>query len=249
MSVQKTTFLFFILFAYAPLLAENTPLSPFTNQNPFTGTPKIQFEEPLHNFGKIVQGEPVHHKFGFTNTGTGDLIIYKAKGSCGCTAAAVSTGPFKPGEQSYIEVSYDSRGKFGHVYKDVKVESNDPDSPTTLIIEGVSMQGNHPPMTSGKTLFKGSCAECHFAPAKGKSGKELYQAVCSMCHDPSNENKLMAADRFAMSERSFKSLINSTSHGVPGTSMPGFLSRHGGPLSKKQIKSLAEYLRSLNKED
>ena len=203
------------------------------------------FDEPTHNFGSAMQGNEVRHRFTFKNAGTGNLVILSAKGSCGCTAAIVSTGPFKPGETGYIDVTYDSRGKFGRVFKDVRVDSNDPSSPAMIALEGMVMEGHHPAMATGEVLFKGSCAECHAIPAKGKEGKELYEAVCSMCHDPILASKKMSLPRQDLAFVSGKNLKKNIADGLPNTSMPGFSMKHGGPLTKKQIKSLLKYLESL----
>jgi len=237
-------FLLFLAAAYADPAQE-----PFIGKNPLTGSSKIKFDEPAHNFGTALQGTSVNHRFTFQNVGTGDLVIFKAKGSCGCTAAVVSTGPFKPGEKGTIDVSYDSRGKFGSVFKDVRVDSNDPSSPSMIVLEGMIVESTHPGMTPGEVLFTGSCAECHAIPAKGKSGKDLYEAVCSMCHDPSNIHKKIAVDRETLALIPFSILKKNISDGLPGTSMPGFAVKHGGPLTKKQIQSLLKYLESIRPKE
>ena len=46
--------------------------------------PKMEFTTPVHDFGNIVQGTPVEHKFTFKNTGNAPLVIVDAKSSCGC---------------------------------------------------------------------------------------------------------------------------------------------------------------------
>src|SRR5210317_1516758 len=47
--------------------------------------PVMEFETTSHDFGSIVQGEKVAHKFKFKNTGGADLIISDATATCGCT--------------------------------------------------------------------------------------------------------------------------------------------------------------------
>src|SRR3989338_3858173 len=132
MSIRKIYTGILLASLFTPFaFSEKNPQSssePSMSGTPLIGAPKIQFEEPVHNFGVVVQGSQIKHRFIFKNIGTADLVIWSAKGSCGCTAAAVSTGPFRPGEQGFIDVTNDSRGKFGHVYKDVHVNSNDPAS-------------------------------------------------------------------------------------------------------------------------
>ena len=210
------------------------------------GQAKIQFEKTVENYGVAQEGEKVTRRFSFTNTGTGDLLIERLQPTCGCTAAAGSTNPVRPGESGYIDLTYDSRGKIGHAFKDVKVITNASSSPVMIALEGTIAASMHPTTRPGDFLFKGSCAECHAIPAKGKEGKELYDAVCSMCHDmAAGSKKVVGHSRENMALMPEADLKKMIFKGIPGTSMPGFGSRAGGPLSKKQIKSLLNYLESI----
>ena len=51
---------------------------------------KIAFEETVHEYGTIKQGEVVKHDFKFTNTGNAPLVIKKVDASCGCTFPKLS---------------------------------------------------------------------------------------------------------------------------------------------------------------
>ena len=73
--------------------------------------PLMAFTEEKHNFGKITQGEKVSYSFVFKNTGGSDLIISSAQGSCGCTVPTFPKGPVKPGQESKIDVVFNSEGK------------------------------------------------------------------------------------------------------------------------------------------
>lgn len=94
--------------------------------------PVIKFNEESYNFGKIVQGEKVSHKFNFTNTGKTNLIVASAKGSCGCTVAEPPREPIAPGKTGTIDVVFDSNGKSGNVTKSVSVVTNC--EPNTVLI-------------------------------------------------------------------------------------------------------------------
>ena len=209
--------------------------------------PRLEFEEILYDFGKIQQGNEVKHQFQFKNTGNTDLVIISLKSSCGCTAAIASTGPYKPGESGFIEVNYNSHGKFGYTHKEVQVYSNDPTSPLTVALEGVVIAEQHPQTTAADVLFQGSCAECHSIPAKNKMGEKLYDSACALCHDfPQSVGKpAIARDRVGLSDLSKKDLKRIIKQGIPQTSMPAFGEKSGGPLTKDQIKSLLEYLSTL----
>ena len=99
--------------------------------------PVIKFTEGTYDFGKIIQGEKVSHKFSFTNEGKSNLIITSAKGSCGCTIAEPTKAPIAPGGTGTIDVTFDSNGKSGMVKKDVSVVTNC--EPNTVFI---SITGN-----------------------------------------------------------------------------------------------------------
>jgi hypothetical protein len=52
-----------------------------------------------------------HTEFNFTNTGTQDLFISNAVGSCGCTVPEWPREPIKPGKSGKIKVEFDSQGQ------------------------------------------------------------------------------------------------------------------------------------------
>jgi len=88
------------------------------------GLPVMTFNETEYNFGTVIQGEKVSHKFKFTNTGEGNLVISSVKPSCGCTSPKWSREPIKPGEEGYIELTFDSSNKKGMQNKNVRVSAN-----------------------------------------------------------------------------------------------------------------------------
>lgn len=88
------------------------------------GLPIMVFEETEYNFGTLIQGEKVSHKFKFKNTGEGNLVISSVKPSCGCTSPKWSREPIKPGEEGYIELTFDSSNKNGIQNKNARVMAN-----------------------------------------------------------------------------------------------------------------------------
>ena len=85
---------------------------------------KMEFAEKEFNFGTITQGDKVEHVFSFKNTGTSDLLITKAKGSCGCTIPDYPKEAIKPGEEANIKVSFNSAHKLGKQNKTVALTAN-----------------------------------------------------------------------------------------------------------------------------
>ncbi len=98
--------------------------------------PVMVFNEEKHDFGKITQGEKVSYSFVFKNNGGSDLVISSAQGSCGCTVPTYPKGPVKPGQESKIDVVFNSEGKSGVVEKTVTLVTNC--NPSTKILTIVS---------------------------------------------------------------------------------------------------------------
>lgn len=94
--------------------------------------PDMLFEEETHDFGRITQGEKVAYSFKFKNTGSANLIISAANGSCGCTIPDYPKKPIAPGEESVIDVVFNSEGKSGMVEKSITLVTNC--EPSTKII-------------------------------------------------------------------------------------------------------------------
>jgi hypothetical protein len=88
------------------------------------GAAEMTFEQTVHNFGQITQGEKVEYAFKFTNTGKQDLVIQDAISSCGCTVPEWPKEPIKPGQSGYLKVVFDSHGKEGYTEKEISIKAN-----------------------------------------------------------------------------------------------------------------------------
>ncbi len=97
--------------------------------------PVLDFKQDLHDFGKVIRGEVVTYAFKFENSGMSDLIIADITASCGCTATEYPEKPIKPGEENYINVTFNSEGRSGYQYKSVTVLANTQPSKTVLNIK------------------------------------------------------------------------------------------------------------------
>ena len=74
--------------------------------------PVMTFDKLSHDFGTINEGEVVETVFTFTNTGSSDLIILNARGSCGCTVPDYPKDqPIAPGDSAEVTVKFDSNNK------------------------------------------------------------------------------------------------------------------------------------------
>jgi hypothetical protein len=87
--------------------------------------PVMTFDEIRYEFGQIMQGEFVEHKFEFTNTGDADLMVYDVRAECGCTVP--NDWPkqaVKPGERASVSVKFDSSDKEGNQVKRLTITAN-----------------------------------------------------------------------------------------------------------------------------
>lgn len=87
--------------------------------------PKIQFENTLHDFGKIKEGSIVEYTFKYKNIGSELLEISHVRTSCGCTAAVISGKSLKPNEEGTLKVEFDSSNREGVVTRTITLTSND----------------------------------------------------------------------------------------------------------------------------
>lgn len=95
--------------------------------------PKIEVIAPIFDFGTVIEGTRVTHDFEVLNAGGTDLIIQQVVPACGCTAAVAKDSTVLPGAKTVIHVAFDSTGFSGEKTKAARINSNDPENPSTFI--------------------------------------------------------------------------------------------------------------------
>ena len=108
----------------------------------------VEFDKPIHDFGKIVEGQgnggKVTAGFKFTNIGTTPIFIESARASCGCTTPSVdSSKPIAPGGTGEIPVTYNTIGRPGTFNKSVTVTFKNASGETTS--ENIFIRGEVTP--------------------------------------------------------------------------------------------------------
>ena len=93
------------------------------------GTPKIQFDRMVYDFGKVSQAATVSGVFKFKNVGDGILKVEPPKPSCGCTVAALKPDTLPPGATGELPFTLYLGQVKAQFDKRIAVKSNDPRTP------------------------------------------------------------------------------------------------------------------------
>lgn len=94
---------------------------------------KITWEEDAFDFGKVITGQKVQHRYKFKNSGESPLIISNAAASCGCTVPTWTREPIAPGDTGSIFVEFNSENRMGPQEKTVTVTANT--NPSTHLLK------------------------------------------------------------------------------------------------------------------
>jgi hypothetical protein len=132
-----------LIFTSACSSDQNSAISGDVINNPNTASgngdrsilPAFVFQEEVHDFGKIIEGESVSFDFKFKNTGKSDLLISDVSTSCGCTVPIFTKEPIRAGQTGVIKVTFSSAGKRGFQSKNIVVVANTQPNTTTLRIK------------------------------------------------------------------------------------------------------------------
>jgi hypothetical protein len=100
------------------------------------GVASISFDKKEFDFGIVNEGEIVETVFKVTNSGSIDLVITNATGSCGCTVPVWPKAPIKPGETGDIAVKFNTSGKPNRQMKTVTLTANTESGREVLTLRG-----------------------------------------------------------------------------------------------------------------
>lgn len=95
--------------------------------------PAATFSETTYEFGRVEQGAPVSHEFGFVNRGDLDLTVDRLRPGCACTAAVTGGRVIPAGGRGGIRVDVDTATLAGPQRQTVTVYTNDPAAPSILL--------------------------------------------------------------------------------------------------------------------
>ncbi len=102
---------------------------------------KLDFETLAHDFGTFKEADGSQsYSFKFVNNGASPLILNNVRAACGCTTPKWTKEPVAPGQNGFIEVSYNPKNRPGPFNKTVTVSSNAENATVVLRIKGVVEQ-------------------------------------------------------------------------------------------------------------
>ena len=101
------------------------------------GSPIIEFDQTVYDFGTIEEGEVIEGAFKVKNAGKTDLLITEVNPSCGCTTPDWTKDAIKPGETGEIKFKFDSKGRKGTQNKSITIKSNAEKVVEVIRIKGV----------------------------------------------------------------------------------------------------------------
>jgi transcriptional regulator len=114
-------------------LAQQAEVKQPASGAPMVGTPKLEVSTSVWDFGEKWAGEPAETTITLRNVGDAPLEVTEVKSSCGCTVAKVKKTLFQPGESEDVKVTYNTKKRTEKVSQRIRVHSNDPTNPVTVI--------------------------------------------------------------------------------------------------------------------
>lgn len=98
--------------------------------------PDLQKQEDLYiwDFGKVKAGKVMKHTFTLRNETGKRQKITQINTSCGCTASKLEKKELAPGEDTKIEVAFNSKGYSGKIQQFIYVHTDNLDKPVIRYI-------------------------------------------------------------------------------------------------------------------
>ncbi|MBK9017156.1 MAG: DUF1573 domain-containing protein [Saprospiraceae bacterium] len=98
---------------------------------------RMDFEEPIFEFGEVDEGAVINHEFKFVNNGKVPLVIQNAHSTCGCTIPDWPKDMIAPGQGGVIKVEFNTKGKTEFQEKPVIITANTYPSVTKVFVKGI----------------------------------------------------------------------------------------------------------------
>lgn len=139
------------------------------------GSPVIQFDRMVYDFGKTSQVATVSGVFKLKNVGDAVLKLEPPKPSCGCTVAELKPNTLQPGESGELPFTFHLGLVKAQLEKRIAVKSNDPKTPEvslTIKADYTPLYEVNPMTLAPKLEFGADTAE-QFTTITRTDGKPL----------------------------------------------------------------------------
>lgn len=105
-----------------------------------SAAPKLHIDKSVFDFGSVSEGTVVTGDFLLRNVGSSPLEIQRIQPACGCTVAKSEQLQIAPGEESRLEVTFDTTGFTGEKLKTVRLYTNDVEDGSAVVTLRGSVQ-------------------------------------------------------------------------------------------------------------
>jgi len=225
-----------------PLLASPFDIQQHSEVSQVNQPSVLIFDPKILHLHDVLEGKKVEQQILIRNIGQSSHRIVRIESSCGCTTAEPEMRILEAGGFTSVRIDIDTFGKTGEVKKTLSLLDEQGRKSTLLVY--LHVQPNPHLSADKRSIFDGSCAACHFAPAAGKTqGVEIYAAVCVMCHGEQGQGGYAPRLIGYHNQDALNHLI---AHGTGSTHMPAFSKKQGGPLTTRQINALSRWIISLD---
>ena len=105
------------------------------------GTPRVEVDERVFQFGTMDVNAQQQHEFILRNTGDAPLELTAGDTSCSCTVSELRQNTIAPGESTAVVMMWHANGSLGPYRQTAVIHTNDPEQPRLeLAVEGEIMQ-------------------------------------------------------------------------------------------------------------
>src|SRR2546430_3981771 len=125
------------------------------------GTPRIQFDRTVFDFGRTSQVQQLRGKFIVRNAGDATLQLDKPVSSCGCLSAELSAQTVQPGGRAELNFSINLAAGRQLLAKQINIGSNDPRQPQSTVevrVENIPLYDLDPMWVNLADMRKGDAA-------------------------------------------------------------------------------------------
>lgn len=123
--IRNILVLIFLFTCNAALYSQELPEEMLKPATANARAPKFKFiNGDSFDFGNLMKGSKVHHKFEFINVGKEPLIIQVVTANCGCTVSEWTKKPVLPGQKGAVDVTFSAEGTTGFFAKKAFIQSN-----------------------------------------------------------------------------------------------------------------------------